>query len=105
MHLVGTIFPIFAIVVAGWLAGVTGYVPRALGGSLTRFAYYVAMPALVFLTISDERLHALLDWRFLAAFGGGSLICFVVVMAIARLRGGATLGSGTMLGAAASMTN
>ncbi|GAB2914487.1 AEC family transporter [Paraburkholderia jirisanensis] len=105
MHLVGTIFPIFAIVLTGWVAGGTGYLPRALGTSLTRFAYYVAMPALVFLTIGDETLHSLLDWRFLAAFGGGSLICFVIVMAIARLRRGTNLGTSVMLAAAASMTN
>ncbi|MEX3973754.1 AEC family transporter [Paraburkholderia caribensis] len=105
MHLVDTVFPILAVVVTGWLAGVTGYVPRALGASLTRFAYYVAMPALVFLTIGDETLRKLLDWRFLVAFGGGSLICFGVVMTIARLERGATLGTSTMLGAATSMTN
>jgi malonate transporter and related proteins len=105
MHLVGTILPIFAIVLTGWIAGCTGYLPRALGPSLTRFAYYVAMPALVFLTIGDETLRSLLDWRFLVAFGGGSLICFVIVMAVARLRRDTTLGTSVMLGAAASMTN
>jgi malonate transporter and related proteins len=105
MHLASTILPIFAIVVAGWLAGITGYVPRELGTSLTRFAYYVAMPALVFLTIGDETLRSLLDWRFLAAFGGGSLICFFIVMVIAWLRPGASFGASAMVGAAASMTN
>jgi malonate transporter and related proteins len=105
MHLAGTILPIFAIVVAGWLAGATGYLPRTLGPSLTRFAYYVAMPALVFLTIGDETLHSLLDWRFLAAFGGGSLLCFFIVMIIAQRGRGASFGTSAMLGAAASMTN
>ncbi|BAN26096.1 AEC family transporter [Caballeronia insecticola] len=105
MHLAGTIFPIFAIIVAGWLAGITGYMPRALGASLTRFAYYVAMPALVFLTIGDEHLHSLLDWRFLAAFGGGSLICFAIAMAFAKIARGARLGSSAMLAASVSMTN
>ena len=105
MQLLATILPIFAIVVAGWVAGSTGYLPRELGASLTRFAYYVAMPALVFLTIGDERLRSLLDWRFMAAFGGGSLICFAAATAVARMRPGATLGSSAMLGAGVSMTN
>jgi len=105
MHLASTILPIFGIVLTGWIAACTGYVPRALGPSLTRFAYYVAMPALVFLTIGDETLRSLLDWRFLAAFGGGSSICFVIGMAIARLRRGTTLGTSAMLAAATSMTN
>ena len=84
MHLAGTILPIFAIILAGSLAGTSCYMPRALAAPLMRFAYYVAMPSLVFLTIADESLHALLDSRFLAAFGGGSMICFAAVMMFER---------------------
>jgi predicted permease len=105
MHLAGTLLPIFAIILTGWLAGASGYMPRALAAPLMRFAYYVAMPALVFLTIADESLHALLDWRFIAAFGGGSMICFAAVMMFARIAGGAGVGKSGMLAAAVSMTN
>jgi predicted permease len=70
-----------------------------------RFAYYVAMPALVFLTIADESLHALLDWRFLAAFGGGSMICFAAVMIFVRIACREGVGKSAMLAAAVSMTN
>jgi malonate transporter and related proteins len=105
MHLAGTILPIFAIILAGWLAGTSGYMPRALAAPLMRFAYYVAMPSLVFLTIADESLHALLDWRFLAAFGGGSMICFAAVMMFERIACGAGVGKSAMLAAAVSMTN
>src|ERR1700710_2252701 len=105
MHLAGTILPIFAIILTGWLAGATGYLPRALAAPLMRFAYYVAMPSLVFQTIGDESLHALLDWRFLAAFGGGSLICFAAVMMFVRIACSAGVGKSAMLAAAVSMTN
>lgn len=105
MHLAGMILPIFAIILTGWLARVSGYMPHALAPSLMRFAYYVAMPALVFLTIADESLHSLLEWRFLAAFGGGSMICFAAVLLVARIARGASLASGAMLAAAVSMTN
>ena len=37
------------------------------------------MPALLFDTLAQENLESLLAWRFLLAFGGGSLICFVAV--------------------------
>jgi predicted permease len=105
MHLAGTILPIFAIILTGWLAGASGYLPRALAAPLMRFAYYVAMPSLVFQTIGDESLHALLDWRFLAAFGGGSLICFAAVMMFVRIACSAGVGKSAMLAAAVSMTN
>ncbi|MEI5996135.1 AEC family transporter [Paraburkholderia bengalensis] len=105
MHLAGTILPIFAIILAGWIAGASGYMPRDLAGPLMRFAYYIAMPALVFLTIAAETLHSLLDWRFVAAFGGGSMVCFAAVMMFERVAGGASLRKSAMLGAAVSMTN
>lgn len=105
MHLAGTILPIFAIILAGWLAGVSGYIPRELAAPLMRFAYYVAMPALVFLTIADETLHSLLDWRFVAAFGGGSMICFAAVMMFERVVQRASVRKSAMLAAAVSMTN
>lgn len=104
MDIPDLVFPVFAVIVTGWVAGVTGYLPRALSGQIVQFAYNVAMPALVFLTIAKSPLEAMLDWRFLAAFGGGSALCFLAVFAAARWTGRGLAGS-AMAGAAASMTN
>lgn len=105
MHLAGMILPIFAIILTGWVARVSGYMPHALAPSLMRFAYYVAMPALVFLTIADESLRSLLEWGFLAAFGGGSIICFALMLLAVRFVRHEGLGPSAMLAAAVSMTN
>jgi malonate transporter and related proteins len=105
MHVASLILPIFAIILGGWLAGASGYLPRTLAGPLMQFAYFIAMPALVFLTVAKEPLSSLLEWRFLAAFGGGSLICFVAVLLAARIGWRASLGKSAMLGAIVSMTN
>ena len=105
MHVASLILPIFAIILSGWVAGALGYLPRTLAGPLMQFAYFVAMPALVFLTVAKEPLGSLLEWRFLVAFGGGSLICFVAVFLAARIGWRATLGTSAMLGAMVSMTN
>ena len=99
MHVASLILPIFAIILTGWLAGTTGYLARSVAGPLMQFAYYVAMPALVFLTVAKEPLDSLLEWRFLAAFGGGSILCFVAVLLAARLGLQASLGKSAMLGA------
>lgn len=105
MHVASLILPIFAIILSGWLAGALGYLPRTLAGPLMQFAYFLAMPALVFLTVAREPLESLLEWRFLVAFGGGSLICFAAVLLAARIGLRATLGKSAMLGAIVSMTN
>ena len=72
MTVAALVLPVFAVILSGWIAGASGYLPRSLSGPLVQFAYNVAMPALVFMTIAEERLGALLEWGFIAAFGGGS---------------------------------
>jgi malonate transporter and related proteins len=99
------ILPVFAVIVTGWAAGYVGYVSRDLADGLIHFAYNIAMPALLVVTIAQEPARSLLAWRFLVAFGGGSLICFVFVFAFVRAAGGRGLAGPAMQGWAASMTN
>jgi malonate transporter len=99
------ILPVFAVIVTGWVVGYTGYLSRQLSDALIHFAYNIAMPALLIVTIAQEPGHSLINWRFLVAFGGGSLLCFALVFGAMSLRGSRSLASRTMDGMAASMTN
>lgn len=76
MQIADLILPVFAVIVTGWIVGYTGYLPRALSDALIHFAYNIAMPALLIVTIAQEPAHSLINWRFVVAFGGGSLLCF-----------------------------
>lgn len=105
MQVAALILPVFAVIVTGWAAGYVGYVSRDLSDGLIHFAYNVAMPALLVVTIAQEPARSLLAWRFLVAFGGGSLICFVFVSAMVRILGSRGLSGPAMQGWAASMTN
>lgn len=105
MNVPSLILSVFAVIVTGWLAGALGYLPRALAQPLVQFAYNVAMPALIFVTVAPETISNLLDWRFLAAFGGGISLAFIAVLVFARLWLGRGLGESAMLGAVVSMTN
>jgi len=99
------ILPVFAVILTGWIVGYTGYVSRTLSDALIHFAYNIAMPALLIVTIAQEPGHSLINWRFLVSFGGGSLICFVLVFGVMSIHGSRTLASRAMYGMAASMTN
>jgi malonate transporter and related proteins len=105
MHVAALILPVFAVIVTGWAAGYVGYVSRDLADGLIHFAYNVAMPALLVVTIAQEPAHSLFAWRFLVAFGGGSLVCFVLVFLTARVLGARGVAGPAMQGWAASMTN
>jgi malonate transporter len=99
MEIAGLVLPVFAIIVTGWLAGWLGYISRSLADALVHFAYNVAMPALLVVTIAQEEARNLLEWRFLLAFGGGSLLCFALVFLAVRA------GWRRDLGMTAAMTN
>jgi malonate transporter and related proteins len=105
MEVAGLVLPVFAIIITGWLAGWLGYISRSIADGLVHFAYNVAMPALLIVTIAQEPARNLLEWRFLLAFGGGSLLCFGLVFLPVRARGKHDLASSTMYGMAAAMTN
>lgn len=105
MTIAALVLPVFAVILAGWIAGASGYLPRSLSGPLVQFAYNVAMPALVFLTIAEERLARLLEWGFIAAFGAGSVLCFLAVYAAARICWHRSGGASALIGASAAMTN
>ena len=57
------------MILSGWIVGYTGYLSRTLSDALIHFAYNIAMPALLIVTIAQEPSHSLINWRFLLAFG------------------------------------
>src|ERR1700742_1233885 len=105
MAVADLVLPVFAIIVTGWLAGWLGYISRSLADGLVKFAYNIAMPALLVVTIAQEPARNLLEWRFLLAFGGGSMLCFVLVFAAVRVGWRRDLASSTVYGMTAAMTN
>jgi malonate transporter len=87
MAVADLVIPVFGVIVTGWFAGWLGYVSRSLADGLVHFAYNVAMPALLFITIAQEPAASLLEWRFLAAFGGGSLLRLMIWRCVSTVLG------------------
>ena len=105
MRIADLILPVFAVILTGGIVGYTGYLSRTLSDALIHFAYNIAMPALLIVTIAREPSHSLINWRLLVAFGGGSLLCFILVFGVMSVHSSRTLARRTMHGMAASMTN
>jgi predicted permease len=91
----GAAFPVFALILAGTIAGRFGLLDAAVTNALNRFVVSLALPALLFDVTAHAPLSQVLDWGFVAAFGGGILGTLVIMapsfrrqsLTIAALRG------------------
>ncbi|MEW5782963.1 MAG: AEC family transporter [Pseudomonadota bacterium] len=70
--------PLFLLVLLGYLLARSRRWPDSVGEALGRFAYAVALPALLFRMMSGFSRLPAVDLRLLAAFFGGCLVVFVI---------------------------
>ncbi|WP_419907165.1 AEC family transporter [Hoeflea sp.] len=105
MEVVELIFPVFAVIVTGYLVSRLNLLPDSVGDSLIQFLFYVAIPALLFVVIAQEETKALLNWPFIIAFGGATVVVFLLMLAfgIYFLKSGAI--AATMLAMIAVASN
>ncbi|NVK81634.1 AEC family transporter [Streptomyces morookaense] len=76
--------PIWAVTAAGWGAGRTGVLGPRAQPVLARFAFTCAMPALLFLTLSQAPLHKVAD-PGVAVFALSLLLVFAAALLLCRL--------------------
>lgn len=76
------VLPIFGIILAGYLCGRSGLLGQASSEALNRFVYFVALPALFFVSMARVPAAEVLNLPFLAAFGGGVLIVSLLALPV-----------------------
>ena len=81
---VNLVLPVFGIILAGYLCGRFGLLGAASSEALNRFVYYVALPALFFVSTARVPLAAIFNAPFLAAYGGGVLLTALGAWGLAR---------------------
>ena len=79
------VLPVFGIVLAGYLCGRSGVLGAASSEALNAFVYYVALPALFFISMARVPLSDILNWPFLFAYGGGALLAALLAVFAGRL--------------------
>jgi len=78
--------PVFALILAGYLAGKTPIMPAAAVLGLSNFAVYAAVPSLMFRTLSRGGLAQSLDpWVILAYYGGCAVVMAASYLTARRL--------------------
>ena len=78
LHQLSLALPLFSLVLIGYLTMRLSGWPTSVSDGLTRFVFTLALPAMLFLLMSQSRNLPPVDSRLLIAFFGGCLIVFVI---------------------------
>ena len=70
--------------VAGYLAGFFKLLPASASEVLSRFVFVIALPALIFASLSSITIAEFFNWRYIGVLGGGMLAMFCIGMVVAR---------------------
>ena len=70
---------------SGYLAARFKLLPDAASQVLGRFVFAIALPALIFSSLSRISVAEFFNWQYIGALGGGMLIMFCIGMLVARI--------------------
>jgi hypothetical protein len=70
--------------VAGYLAARFRLLPDTASEVLSRFVFVVALPSLIFTSLSRISVAEFFNWQYIGALGGGMLIMFGIGMIVSR---------------------
>jgi malonate transporter len=71
--------------VSGYLAARCKLLPDSASQVLSRFVFVIALPALIFSSLSRISVAEFFNWQYIGALGGGMLIMFCLGMLVARI--------------------
>lgn len=98
-------FPIFGVILVGYLAGRWRILGGEATGALNAFVSYFALPVLFFGSLARTPVAAVLDPRLMLGFGAAVIATFAIGMLMTRLLSGGGLASMSLQAIAASWGN
>ena len=105
MHtVIAVVLPIFALILAGWLARRTNRLGEGAASEINKLVVWLCLPALLFKVTATSTWAEIWQPGFLAAFTAGCLLVFVATLAW-RLWQGRELPAASIDGLSASYAN
>lgn len=102
---VNVALPVFAIILAGFVAGRTSILGAASSEALSKFVYWIALPPLLFIGTARAPLGEFFNLPFLGAFLGGCAIAWAMGSLIGALLHRPPAGAVVLQGMNASFPN
>jgi malonate transporter len=79
-----TVFPIFAVISAGWLAVRQRLVREETGNGISEYVFVIAIPLMLFRTLATAPLPDQPPWAFWASYFFGLAVVWVLIAVIAK---------------------
>ncbi|MEX0278860.1 MAG: AEC family transporter [Ruegeria sp.] len=105
MEVLALIFPVFAVIVTGYIFARLEVLPQSIAGALTQFVYYTAIPAILFVIIAKQEIKDLANWSFIGVFTLPVIVVFFLMFFGARILRGLSTGNAVMLGMVSVASN
>ena len=103
-YVFNVVFPVFALILIGFICGKTGKLGKSASIELNRFVIWLALPAQLFNFASSSSWQTLWQPGFIAAFFLSCLAVFILVLMISWLRNH-DLAAASFSGLSASYSN
>ncbi|MCV6612828.1 MAG: AEC family transporter [Amphritea sp.] len=72
------VIPVFLLMVLGWWCRRSGLLEESSAAALNKYVFYIAVPALMFLSTARVDIETVLQWDFIAVYLGGSVIAVLL---------------------------
>ena len=105
LHVLAIVAPVFGLMALGFVAQLSGYVSTRTGEGLSEFVFSVAVPALIFKTLTAAELPAEQPWGYWMAYFGGVILVWTAGSLMARRMFGVGAVEGVVAGFCASQAN
>ena len=104
-HIFAIVAPVFGLLALGFAARASNYIPERTGEGLADFVYSIAIPCLIFKTLTSVNLPEAQPWGYWFAYFGAVAIVWAMGTALAKYVFDAPVIPRTIAGFAGSQAN
>lgn len=105
MTAISLVLPIFGLIVIGWIAAVSGLISERVSDGLSEYVFAIAVPALIFGTLTKAGLSGEITWAFWFSYFGGVALSWAAGSLIGGRREGVAWRGAILHGFASSQSN
>lgn len=102
---INLVLPIFGLIVIGWVAAMIGLISERVSDGLSEYVFAIAVPALIFGTLTKPGLSGDITWAYWFSYFGGVALSWTAGSLIGRRREGVEWRGSILHGFAASQSN